>query len=88
MQCLSDIRGVKAPLFQAAHFKEFVVDFNAADRSVAEINRALRAKGIFGGKDLSGEFPDLGNSALYCLTEIHSKEDIDKLAQDLTDIVK
>ena len=46
-----------------------------------EINKSLLKKGIFGGKDISSEFPELGNCAVYCVTEIHTKEDIDRLAQ-------
>jgi glycine dehydrogenase subunit 1 len=87
MKRLSEISGISAPFFQTTHFKEFVVDFNATGKTVTEINRSLLKKGIFGGKDLSVDFPDLGNSALYCVTEIHSKEDIDKLAAFLHEIV-
>ncbi|MGD9511562.1 MAG: aminomethyl-transferring glycine dehydrogenase, partial [Geminicoccaceae bacterium] len=78
-QRLAAIAGVKVPF--AACFKEFVVDFSATGRTVAEINRALRAEGIFGGKDLSAEVPELGRSALYCVTEIHGKSDLDRLAE-------
>jgi glycine dehydrogenase subunit 1 len=88
MKRLSEIAGVTAPLFQTAHFKEFVVDFNATGKTVREINHALLARGIFGGKDLSPDFPAFGNSALYCVTEVHSQEDIDSLAQALTDILR
>ncbi len=87
MKQLSELTGIQTPLFQAAHFKEFVVDLNATGKSVREINRALLERGIFGGKDLSTEFSDLNSSALYCVTEIHTKEDIDKLAQALADIL-
>ena len=83
MMKLSEIKGIKAPLFKASHFKEFVVDFNDTGKTVEEINKALRKNHIFGGKDLSKEFPELGNCALYCFTEMHSKEDIDALAQAL-----
>ena len=34
---------------------------------------ALREHGIFGGKDLSRDFPELGQSALYCVTEVHAR---------------
>ena len=88
MQQLSEVTGVKAPLFDCAHFKEFVVDFNATHKSVPEINRALLQKGIFGGKDLNADFPDLGHSALYCATEIHTKEDIDSLTRALSEILR
>jgi glycine dehydrogenase subunit 1 len=80
---LSEIEGVKAPRFASAHFKEFVVDFNDTKKSVSQINRSLLKRGIFGGKDLSREFPDLGQYALYCVTEIHSQEDIDSLVDAL-----
>ena len=83
MKKISEIKGIKIPLLQTAHFKEFVVDFNNTGKTVKQVNKALLKQGIFGGKDISGEFPELGNSALYCITEIHTKEDIDKLAQAL-----
>lgn len=87
MKCLNGIKGVTAPLYQTAHFKEFVVDFSATGKTVAEINQALLDKGIFGGKDLSNDFPQYGNSALYCVTEIHTKDDIDCLAKALGEII-
>jgi glycine dehydrogenase subunit 1 len=85
---LSSIAGVKAPLFHAPHFKEFVVNFDATGKTVKEINKALLSRGIFGGKDLTAEFPDLGASALYCVTEVHTKADIDRLAEALEEAVR
>ncbi|HEY73557.1 MAG: glycine dehydrogenase (aminomethyl-transferring) [Anaerolineaceae bacterium 4572_32.2] len=83
---LDGIAGVTAPVFRSPHFKEFVVNFHTG-KSVAEINRDLLARGIFGGKDLTAEFPELGNSALYCVTEVHTKEDIDRLVDALKEVV-
>ena len=88
MQQLDAIPGVQAPLFQAPHFKEFTVCFDGTGKSVAEINKALLANGIFGGKDLSVAFPELGQSALYCVTEVHTQADIDKLAAALKEVVE
>ncbi len=87
MKILSEINGVTAPMFKAPHFKEFVVNFNT-DKSIAEINRELLSEGIFGGIDLRTSFPELGNSSLYCFTEVHTKEDIDRLASSLERILK
>jgi glycine dehydrogenase subunit 1 len=87
MRRLNAIEGVRAPALDAPHFKEFVVDFSGTGKTVAEINKALREHGIFGGHDLSGEFPDLGQSALYCVTEVHTKEQIDRLASALAEAV-
>ncbi|MBU7317221.1 aminomethyl-transferring glycine dehydrogenase subunit GcvPA [Paenibacillus oleatilyticus] len=79
---MAELEGVRIR-FQASSFKEFVVDFNGTGRMVSDINKRLLEYGIFGGKDLSGEFPDWGQCALYCVTEIHTKEDIDALAAAL-----
>jgi glycine dehydrogenase subunit 1 len=88
MTRLTNIKGVKAPVFRSIHFKEFVVDFNETGRTITELNRALLEKGIFGGKNLMEEFPELGNCALYCFTEIHSREDIDRLIATLKEILE
>jgi glycine dehydrogenase subunit 1 len=84
---INKTRGVKAPLFQSPHFKEFLVNFDGTGKSVAEINQALLAREIFGGKDLTREFPELGSSALYCVTEVHTKADIDGLVNALKEVV-
>ena len=86
IQLLSGIKGLKAPVFNGPHFKEFVVNFDATGKTVKEINQALLKKKIFGGKDLSREFPELGQSALYCVTEIHTQEDLHLLAEALREI--
>jgi glycine dehydrogenase subunit 1 len=31
------------------------------------------------------EFPEHGDCALYCVTEVHTREDIDRLVQALKD---
>ncbi|MCI1592531.1 MAG: hypothetical protein LKH79_18600 [Heyndrickxia oleronia] len=56
--------------------------------TVKDINQKLLQYKIFGGKDLSIEFPELGQCALYCVTEIHTKEDIDRLIDSLTEIIQ
>lgn len=84
---ISEIDGIEVKL-GAPFFKEFVVNFDGAGKSIAEINKALLEKKIFGGKDVSKEFPELGQSALYCVTEIMTKEDIDRLVDALAHAVK
>ncbi len=71
----------------AGFFKEFVVDFSDTGRTVAEVNAALRAADVFGGKDLSEDFPELGQSALYCVTEVHTREDVETLVSALKEAV-
>ena len=73
--------------FPEGFFKEFVVDFTATGKTVAEVNAALRERGIFGGKDLSRDFPELGQSALYCVTEVHTADDIERLVEALREVI-
>src|SRR5262249_2768049 len=84
---LAAIDGVKLP-FANGFFKEFVANFDATGLSVAEINRRLRERhAIFAGKDLSGELPELGQSALFCVTELHTAADIDRLVTSVTEVL-
>ena len=55
--------------------------------TTTKITKALLKKHIFGGKDLSSDFPALGQCAMYCVTEVHTKEDIDTLVSALNEIL-
>ena len=88
MQILSEIRGVKAPIFDAPHFKEFTVNFDKTGKTADAINRVLLKRyQIHGGKDVSREFPELGKTALYCVTEMHSEVEIQRLADGIKTII-
>lgn len=76
---IGQIEGVSIRL-QSPFFKEFVADFTKTGLTAEEILEQLRAEGIQGGKDLSADFPELGQSMLLCVTEIHAQEDIELLA--------
>ena len=65
-------------------FKEFPVKFS---KPVEEVNKALLDHKIFGGKDLSRDYPELGDSALYCVTEMHSLGMIEKLEAALKEVL-
>ena len=88
MQQLAQIDGVRAPVFDAPHFKEFTVNFDEAAKSVQGVNEDLLYYGVQGGKNITKEFPELGKTALYCVTEIHSKHDIDQLVTAMKDVLK
>jgi len=83
---LSDVDGTEV-LLSDGFFKEFVVNFDEADQTAEEINDHLRERDIFGGKVISEEFPELGDCALYCVTEIHSTDEIDELASELDEVI-
>ena len=67
---------------------EFVINFDGTGKTTADINKALLDYEIFAGVDLSLEYPDLGQSALYCFTEVHNRASIDRLVHALKEIVK
>jgi glycine dehydrogenase subunit 1 len=81
---LASVPGVSVPF--GATFKEFPVSFDGTGKSVEQINEGLRARGIFGGKDISNEKLGLGQTALYCVTEVHSAADIRRLAEAVKEI--
>jgi glycine dehydrogenase subunit 1 len=84
-QQINAIDGVRVDRLQG-FFKEFVVNFDDTGKSVAAINDALLEQGIFGGIDLSRSFPQFGNSALFCVTEVHTQNDIDRLTRALAEV--
>jgi glycine dehydrogenase subunit 1 len=88
MRQLARIEGVRAPIFDAPHFKEFTVNFDNAQKSVRSVNEDLLYYGVQGGKSIVEEFHELGETALYCVTETRSKHDIDRLATAMKDILR
>jgi glycine cleavage system P protein (glycine dehydrogenase) subunit 1 len=80
---LGELPGIRSPALAAPFFKEFVIDLAGTGRTVAEVNRALAAAGIHGPLDLSRTFGALGQSALVCVTEVHTQADIDWLVDAL-----
>lgn len=82
---LDEVEGVSVPF--RGFFKEFPVNFEATGKKVSEVNRLLLDKKIFGGTDVSGEFPELGQSGLYCVTERHTKSDLNRLAEALREVL-
>jgi glycine dehydrogenase subunit 1 len=83
---LAEIMGVDVlfPTF----FKEFILNIDKTGKKIITVNKALLKKEIFGGKDISQEFPELGQSALTCISEIHSQGDIDRFAGELEAVLK
>ena len=82
---LAKIKGVKIR-FTGSGFQEVLVDFNDTGKTVRAINKALLRAKIFGGKDMSGDFPELGQCALYCVSELTTAEQLDNLVAALKKI--
>lgn len=84
---LAGLPGVKIPT-SAPFFKEFPVCFKGTGRNVSDINGALLERGVYGGHDLTPDFPGLERTALYCVSETHTQADMDALISALADILK
>jgi glycine dehydrogenase subunit 1 len=76
---LAAVPGVKRR-FTGPVFNEFVVELA---KPWAAVDAKLKAKGLIGGYGLGPAFPELGNAALVCVTEMRTKDDIDRLVQAL-----
>jgi len=76
---LSKVKGVKSPHFGGAYFKEFVVSYGKS-RAQAIFHR-LAKSGVLAGYPLEKEFGL--NAGLYCVTEVHTRDDIERLADAL-----
>jgi glycine dehydrogenase subunit 1 len=83
------MRGMEAlglrVLFDAPHFNEFAV---GCPVPAEELNRRLLEFGIVGGRPLKRDFPKLGESLLFCTTEAHSREDLDRLLGALAECTR
>lgn len=82
----AEIEGITLPL-KASPFMEVLVNFDEAGLTVKDVNRALYERGILGGHDVSEEYPWFGQSALYCFTDLTTKDDIDTLVDALREVV-
>lgn len=80
---IAAIDGFEAPHFKANHFNEFVV---RSRKPVGDIHRGLIANHIHGGYPLMSEFPELKDCALYATTEMHTREDHDRLVAALEEM--
>ena len=61
-------------------FHEFVV---RCSKPVDEVERCLLKQGIIPGYNLRGEYPELGEAMLICVTEMNSRAQIDSLVSAL-----
>jgi len=71
--------------FSGPYFHEAVLQL---DRPVAPVLKSLSKRGILGGLDLSGYFPELGDALLVCATETKTSADIDRYRAGLSEVMQ
>ncbi len=84
-EMIGEVDGVESPLFEGPFFKEFAVRYRASKAS--DVHRKLSERGILGGYPLTREFPGIGEAGGYCVTEVHSSDDISQLVGALREAV-
>src|SRR2546421_3600630 len=72
---ISALPGFEAA-FNAPFFDEFVI---TAPITTARLEQHFEQTGIIGGYALEKSYPGLDNHMLFCVTEVHTKQDIDRL---------
>jgi len=80
---LAAVRGVKRK-FAGPVFNEFVIELS---KPWAAVDAGLRKAGIVGGLGLEAAYPSLGNAALVCVTELRTKDEIDRLARTIQEVL-
>ena len=77
LEKLNQVEGIEQR-FRGNSFNEFVLEFSGG---WSKVDSFLREKGIIGGLSLGEYYPELRNCALVCVTEMHKKEEIDRLVE-------
>ena len=80
-QRLREIPWIAAP-FDQPFFNEFTLQYDAS-KTAAGINRTLAKAGFVGGLPLADWYPTMPNASLWCVTEVISREAIDRLIDAL-----
>jgi glycine dehydrogenase subunit 1 len=81
LERLHRVPGVRR-LFSAPIFHEAAI---ALPQPVAKVLARMRSRGILGGYDLSGDYPQLGNALLVCVTETKTQSDLEAYAAALAE---
>jgi glycine dehydrogenase subunit 1 len=81
---MAGLPGYELP-FSAPTYNEFVLRL---PRSARQINPQLLKRRIIGGLDLPPFFPEMRNCCLFCVTEMNTKQGIDRLAESLDDLAR
>ena len=82
---ISRIKGVASPHFSGAFFKEFVVSYKKAKAEA--VFRRLAKKGVLAGHPVYRSMGLGVEAGLYCVTEVHNHDDIEKLATSLEEVL-
>ncbi len=81
---LTQLPGVRLRFPQVPFFKEFVLELPRPAHAVCE---QLLEKGIIAGLPLSDYYPDMPNALLVCVTEVRTRDEIDRFVDAMAGVV-
>ncbi|MEM2074977.1 MAG: aminomethyl-transferring glycine dehydrogenase subunit GcvPA [Zestosphaera sp.] len=84
VKSLSRLESVDLLFPEALHFREVGVRFPV---NAAQVLRTLASRGVYAGPDLGRFRGELGDCGLVCVTELHTKRDIELLVELLREVV-
>ncbi len=84
MERLDELDGFDSPIFEGAHFNEFVVKTPVRPE---KLNKLLLRHGIIGGMPMHRHVPRLADHMLMTATEMNGEEDLDRLVAALREVV-
>lgn len=87
MAQLSQVDGITVPFADSPHWREFLIRIDDAACSIAELNRKLMERGIYGPADMTGQ-TNAGHVGLVCVTEQHTQQDIDNFVNEVRSILR
>jgi glycine dehydrogenase subunit 1 len=64
------------------------VNFDDTGKKLSKFESMLLEKGIQMGASLTESIPELGETAVFSVTETHSKEDIDRLCASVSEVLE
>lgn len=82
---IGELNGVRAPLFTGPFFGEFTVGYER--RRASWIFSELARRGVMGGYPLAEHISQIGEAGSFCVTEVHSSDDIGRLVDALGEVV-
>jgi glycine dehydrogenase subunit 1 len=82
---LGELDGLASPLFEGPFFKEFAIGYDGA--KAEDVYEKLGQKGIMAGYPLTRHYPGIGEAGGYCVTEVHTSDDISRLSEALQEVV-
>ena len=82
---LSAVKGAKSPHFGGSFFKEFAVSYRSAKAEA--VYRRLARKGVLAGYPVGRDYGLGAEAGVYCVTEVHTREDIERLADALEEAI-